>query len=254
MKKAYLTIDDATSGDLRQKIDFLYAHSIPAVLYCRGEFMEKHPKQVLYAIERGYWIGNHSYSHPYASKISFERFQQEIRMTEEWIQKAYQDAGIQRPVRTFRFPYGDRGNGVVDLFHPNPTTSYVEILQSFLKEEGFQKLFFEGITYPYFLNGDFADGIDVLWTFDNLDHALISKRGQEKYGISNLQDLLDRMDKDLPEQGLGLNDPSSNEIILMHDFEALTFAFEPMIEKYLQKGIRFERPMLSLHHKKHVKL
>lgn len=84
-KIAYLTIDDSPSKDMKSKVDYLLAKSIPAIWFCRGEFMEQHLPHVTYAIENGFIIGNHSYTHPYFSTLSLAQCAQEISKTEQMI-------------------------------------------------------------------------------------------------------------------------------------------------------------------------
>ena len=67
MKAAYLTIDDSPSPDMQSKVDYLHREAIPAVFFCRGDFLEERPAAALDAIRKGFIIANHSYSHPHFS-------------------------------------------------------------------------------------------------------------------------------------------------------------------------------------------
>jgi hypothetical protein len=66
-----------------------------------------------------------------------------------------------------------------------------------------------------------------------------------KFGIRGLEDVLRRMDEDVPEDGRGLNFAGSNEIILIHDLSETAHLFEPIIQKLLDKGLKFEMPEFS---------
>jgi len=66
-----------------------------------------------------------------------------------------------------------------------------------------------------------------------------------KFGIGGLNDILKRMDEDFPEKGRGLNFTGSNDIILIHDLPETAHLFEPIIEKLLDKGLKFELPKFS---------
>jgi peptidoglycan/xylan/chitin deacetylase (PgdA/CDA1 family) len=92
-KSIYLTIDDAPSSHLAEKVDFLRKEQIPAIFYCRGEYMLPHLDQLVYALKQGFFLGNHSYTHPYFSKIDLTQARDEILATEELLDKAYALAG-----------------------------------------------------------------------------------------------------------------------------------------------------------------
>jgi peptidoglycan/xylan/chitin deacetylase (PgdA/CDA1 family) len=106
---AYLTIDDAPSETLDEKLDALAARNVPAVLFCEGRRLDGHAALAERAVEAGYHLGNHTYSHPYASDCSVEQFEAELARTEERIDAVYDSAGVSRPAKLFRFPYGDEG-------------------------------------------------------------------------------------------------------------------------------------------------
>jgi peptidoglycan/xylan/chitin deacetylase (PgdA/CDA1 family) len=72
-KQAYLTMDDAPSASFKKKVDFLTAKSIPAVFFCLGKLLEERFGEAVYALNRGYIIGNHSYDHPYFSDLTFRK-------------------------------------------------------------------------------------------------------------------------------------------------------------------------------------
>ncbi|MFB6099960.1 MAG: polysaccharide deacetylase family protein [Candidatus Nanohalobium sp.] len=109
MSKAYLTIDDSPSKVMEAKLDFLDRKGIPAMFFCEGAKLEERPELVKEAIRRGFIIGNHSYSHPKFSEISFEKAKKEIKKTEEIIDDIYDKVDTERPGKFFRFPYGDKG-------------------------------------------------------------------------------------------------------------------------------------------------
>ncbi len=103
----FLTIDDAPSAHFLKKVSLLKENKIPALFFIRGEFAEKRIHLLAKAIEEDFLLGNHSYSHPYFSRITMEERRSEILKTEEIIEKAYQLAEVKRPLKIFRFPFGD---------------------------------------------------------------------------------------------------------------------------------------------------
>lgn len=116
MSTVYLTIDDAPSDDLSEKISVLERSDVPALFFCEGRRLVEHPAQARRAVESGFHIGNHAYSHQRASNLSIEEFRDEIANTEHRIEDIYDRASVARPARLFRFPYGDTGGDTRDSF------------------------------------------------------------------------------------------------------------------------------------------
>lgn len=149
--RLYLTIDDSPSQYTNEKVDYLVAQDIPAIFFCRGEFMANHRESLIRAIQKGFLLGNHSYSHPYFSQTHLPVCYEEILKTEVLIDACYQEACVERPVKAIRLPFGDRGSA-----------ENAQAIQAFLKGEGFTKL-------P--LNALQNDGcIDLLWTWSPQDY------------------------------------------------------------------------------------
>ena len=72
-------------------------------MFFPGDKMERRPEVD---------IGNHSFSHPYFSELSFEECTEQILRTEDILNRIYApiaSEGIERPHKLFRFPYGDKG-------------------------------------------------------------------------------------------------------------------------------------------------
>ena len=109
MAKIILTIDDMPQENTVALVDWLSAMEIPAVFFAVGENLEKHPEIAVYALQKGFLIGNHSYSHPVFSSISLEEGIREITRTEVLLDRIYREAGVKREYRFFRFPYIDKG-------------------------------------------------------------------------------------------------------------------------------------------------
>ncbi len=222
MKTAYLTIDDAPSVDLRQKVDFLAEKQIPAVWFGVGEAIARRPDAAVYALQRGGILGNHTYTHPHCSALEPDAVYDEIRRTETLIDDVYRRAGVVRPAKYFRFPYGDQG-----------TPERKEALQAFLRAEGFTPPAREGITYAYW-----SDDVDWRWTYDCMDWSIYS--AQPQHGVTSVEAVFARMEEHVPEGMRGLNTPGSEEIILTHDHAETTRHFEAIIQRLLDKGITFK--------------
>jgi peptidoglycan/xylan/chitin deacetylase (PgdA/CDA1 family) len=104
-----MTIDDFPSVDFVRKIELLISHNIPAILFGKGEAMEDNPGVIQHAIRQGFVIGNHGYRHLRYSSLSLEQASEEIMKADRLIEDAYHETGIARPMKVFRFPYGDKG-------------------------------------------------------------------------------------------------------------------------------------------------
>lgn len=241
-KVAYLTIDDSPTSKMIEQIDFLAEQDIQAIWFSVGNLMEQRPESIIYAIQMGHIIGNHSYSHPHFSEITIEEAREEIRQTELIIEELYKQAGVERPAKLFRFPYGDKGGQKGHSLY----ASYVgearqrkEAIQDHLKELGFSMSSFPGITYSYFQGEDTDHDVDWLWTYDCMEWTVYSE--QPMYGINSLEKVLERMEESVPEAGRGLNDSLSEEIILLHDHEHTAHLFQPIVLRLLEKGVQFRR-------------
>ncbi len=86
-KIAYFTVDDSPSKDMKEKVDFLISKKISSIWFCRGEFMEANFDALVYAINQGVILGNHSFTHPLFSKLSLEACKEEVLKTEVLINK-----------------------------------------------------------------------------------------------------------------------------------------------------------------------
>ncbi|MBE2220683.1 MAG: polysaccharide deacetylase family protein [Anaerolineae bacterium] len=243
IKKAYLTIDDSPSAHMRPKIDFLLHKGIPAIFFCEGRKIDERPEAVIYAIQNGFIIGNHSYNHPQFSAISLAEAFEEIQRTDALIDTIYQQANVTRPAKYFRFPYGDKG-GLVGEY---PTSGYGEegtkrknIIQDHLRQLGYQQPAFTNITTTYYREAGLLDEADWFWTFDTFDWSVNS--AEPMYGITSLEAVYARIDEDEPEGARGLNRPESEEIVLIHDHDDSTDIFYPIVERLQEKGLQFSLP------------
>jgi peptidoglycan/xylan/chitin deacetylase (PgdA/CDA1 family) len=236
-KIAYLTIDDGPSKDMKQKVDFLAKKKVPAIWFCRGDFLSLRPSYGVYAIKRGFILGNHAYSHRQFSRLPLKECFEEIGKTDLIIEKLYKKAGTRRPAKFFRFPYGDKGCPEGD------TSKESELkrrrLQDFLKKCGYIRPRFNGITYRYY-KARSAKEVDWYWTYDVLEYSIFRKA--HTFGIDSLDKVFERMEENNPERFGGLNYKKSEDIILLHDHPESTRIFQPIINRLLSKNIEFRFP------------
>ena len=72
MINALLTIDDVPENNTIEILDYLYKRHIPAILFTIGKKASIHPEILIYAINHGFIIGNHSYTHPHFSDLTLD--------------------------------------------------------------------------------------------------------------------------------------------------------------------------------------
>lgn len=215
--KIFLTIDDAPSCHMDKKISFLKMHNIPALFYVRGEFIEKYPEQVINAIQQGFLIGNHSYSHPYFSEIELTQCFDEVAKTEKLIDQCYADAKITRPHKVIRLPFADRGAGAdAQCAKTDEETNKITALQAYLKENNFTQVQF---------HAQKDDFIDSFWDWDTQDYSSKYIDNPQLY-VKQLKDFYTNYDA--PEA-----------VILLHDFDHNHHLFELTMDFLIEKKVEF---------------
>lgn len=210
IEAVYLTIDDAPSSHLPKKIALLKQRNIPALFFCRGESIVLHKKAVVEAIQQGFWIGNHSFSHPKFSTISLEACLEEILKTEELIEDCYRLAGIKRPHKLIRFPFGDRGENAAEK-------ERVQQLQTFLKKQKFVPLKFKHKSPDGF--------VDAQWEWDTKDYKKIVQQNPLEF-LALLEEHWQKTSAKV-------------EVLLLHDFEENHALFEITLDFLQRKNISF---------------
>lgn len=254
--RAYLTIDDSPSARTDDLIDTLANHGIPALLFCRGDLLEKNPEPIIRAIRKGFVIGNHAYSHTRFSTLSFEQCVEEIEKTEKIIDVAYGEAGVKRPGKYFRFPHMDRGAGgwIVDydaapahrdallqLFGEGlnidlkkPSAEMVEKkekLQEYLKKVDFEAPF--SASFPFYAETEMAAAIDAMFTYSTADW-MITRRHAGRWPYKTLDDLKKKMDDDA-----WLWHEDSAHIILSHDQDETVDTTVALVDYMIGRGFEF---------------
>lgn len=98
-----LTFDDGPDAvTTPQVLDILKKHDVHATFFVLGKRVVANEALVRRMHAEGHEVGNHSWNHPYFTRISIEQVQDEIEST----QQAVMRAGVPAP-RLFRPPYGD---------------------------------------------------------------------------------------------------------------------------------------------------
>ncbi|MCR4702477.1 MAG: polysaccharide deacetylase family protein [Saccharofermentans sp.] len=228
MIKALLTIDDVSSKNTPAIVDYLCEKNIQAIMFMVGQWAENYPDQLVYALKHGMIVGNHSYTHPHFSELSFEECKEEIEKNEELLNSFYEKAGVERKYRPFRFPYGDKGGSNKDL------------LQVYLKENGFDKVDDTKLQYPWWKERGLDKDIDTFWTFDFMEYCIRPGSG------FTLENVMGRIYDTSPEDGAALLKDGSIHILLTHAHdetdEMLPGYYRIFIEELLKNGVEFIKP------------
>lgn len=228
MSTAILTIDDIASGNTPAMVDYLNSKGITAVMFAVGINVEKFYDEAIYALRKGMIVGNHSYSHPAFSKLTFDEAVRDMEKNEEVLDKLYRDAGVKRLYRPFRFPYGDKGGTIAPE------------LQRYLAEKGYHKLDDTKVPYAWWKNGGHNRFIDTFWTYDVEEYRIPSEDG------FTVEDVWKKMKNPSPANATALLGEDKHHIILLHAHDE-TESIEPEYYKHfidfmLDQGITFEKP------------
>lgn len=104
-----LTFDDGPDATITPQIlGILKKHGVRATFFVQGVRIGGNEAILRRTFAEGHEIGNHSWNHPYFTRISTEQVQSEIESTQQAVVKA----GVPAP-RLFRPPYGDLNETVL---------------------------------------------------------------------------------------------------------------------------------------------
>jgi len=243
-KTIYLTIDDAPSVDCVNKLNYLDEHRIKAVWFAEGKRMEEYPDFAIDILRRGHILANHTLTHPYFSTISLDQAYTEIAQTDAILNSIYEQAGIERRHRFFRFPYGDKGDGLYGgVRQPRSAEGRARhnAIQRYLRDLGYTQPPFDDVTYGNFREIGLLEDMDWFWTYDTYDWCPYFDHPQ--HGIDSVEKVLARLDENVPEDWRGINDSASADIVLIHDHITADNIFMLIVAKLLAKGVDFRLPV-----------
>lgn len=233
-KKIILTIDDAPSANLDEKLDLLDELGINAVWFVLGKNVEGRKASLLRAIKRGDILGNHSWTHPFYSQISVRVGKAEILQTEELLNSLYEEVGVERPAKIFRFPYGDPGAGKESkqLQRRKWSLKYHR-LQKFLAQNDFVGPPREGIHLDPLSDSRFHDR-DWFWSFDNEEWNIIF---EYQTPIAQEERLMERLRM--------LENRPGTDLLLMHDHDNTSVLFDLALRYMAHQKFEFILPILK---------
>ena len=228
MIRALLTIDDIASKNTPQIVDYLVEKGITALMFAWGENIDRLPEEAEYALKNGMVVGNHSYTHPHFSELSFDECVAEIEKCEDALNRLYARAGVERKFRPFRFPYGDKGGENKDA------------LQKYFFEHGFDKVNDKRIPFASWKEGGLDKDIDTLWTFDFAEYNI--RKGSD----FTEKDVMDRIHHVDLATGEGLLVDGTEHILLLHAHdeteELVPEYYKHFLEVLLENGVEFIKP------------
>ena len=228
MNTALLTIDDIASKNTPAMVDYLKEKNIKAILFAVGENVERYYEEAAYAVKSGMIVGNHSYSHKAFSTLTLEEAVEDIEKCEAVLDKLYQDSGVERVYRPFRFPFGDKGGENKDA------------LQAYFKEKGFHKVDDRHIPYSWWSEFGLSKDIDTFWTFDFAEYRTHSEPDFTKESVWQ------RMHDENPASGAVLFGEGKRHILLLHAHDEtekhIPDYYKLFIDHLLENGVTFDEP------------
>ena len=228
MIQAILTMDDVPSKNTPAIAAYLREKGIQAVLFAVGREVERDFGRAVCALKQGMILGNHSYSHPAFSELSLAECVAEIETCDQVLDRLYQAADVERRVRPFRFPYGDKGG------------KNKAALQQYLKHHGFHKMRDSRMPWPWWRECGLDRDADTFWTYDFQEYLV---RPGSAYTKENA---IEKMHDPKPAVGAPLLVENGRHILLMHAHDE-TEAVWPdyarvLIDHALENGVTFENP------------
>ena len=102
-KVVLITIDDGPTKYAESMMNTLDKHNAKAIFFINGIHVKNELKDVLKTeVDRGFAVGNHTWSHPYLKRISFEAAKSEIDKNSKLIEGSTGEAP-----KFFRAPFGE---------------------------------------------------------------------------------------------------------------------------------------------------
>ena len=109
-KNVAITFDAAWGADKTEQIlEVLEEFNVKATFFLVGMWVEKYETETLKIHEAGHEIGSHSNTHPDMTKLSVTQIDQELKYTNELIQKV-----TSLTPKLFRPPYGAYNNTLIE--------------------------------------------------------------------------------------------------------------------------------------------
>lgn len=109
-KKIAISFDCAWGVDYTDRLlEIMQSENVRCTFFCVEFWTDKYPEYIKKISSFGHEIGTHSATHPYMSKLSKEKIQNELLTSKEKIEKL-----TNKKVEVFRPPYGDYNDLVIN--------------------------------------------------------------------------------------------------------------------------------------------
>ncbi len=108
-----LTFDDGPGAYSDTILDILAKHNAKATFFMNGYKVRRYAKQVKRMADEGHQIANHTYNHPYLTKLSDAKIRQELSATAEAFTEVTGLTGTGDTGFYLRPPYGDFNRRVI---------------------------------------------------------------------------------------------------------------------------------------------
>lgn len=163
-RRVALTFDDGPDPDVTPAVlDTLRERGVKATFFVEGENVAEHPEVVRRIVREGHTLGNHTYTHADLSALSSEQVREELRATQEAVDRAL---GYRYPMTLMRPPYGE------------PYFRNADALPAFEAAMRDERM------YP------------VLWTMDSNDSLQDARRASIVKSVAEAKIVLDREEND----------------------------------------------------------
>ncbi|MDI6872553.1 MAG: polysaccharide deacetylase family protein [Bacillota bacterium] len=110
-----LTFDDGPCENTPRVLEILRENNMKAAFFLKGENAARYPELVAQIAAEGHIVGNHTYTHPWLTRIPLEAGKQEILATQDVL-------GEYASRRWFRPPFGDLPKDLADWLTENGFT------------------------------------------------------------------------------------------------------------------------------------
>jgi peptidoglycan-N-acetylglucosamine deacetylase len=105
----FLTFDDGPDKQHTPAVlDVLSSYGVPATFFCIGSHIEQHPDVLRRIVELGHTVGNHTWSHPYLTRVTPSEMAHEMERTSTIVEGI---VGLRS--KLMRPPYGDVNDTVL---------------------------------------------------------------------------------------------------------------------------------------------
>ncbi|WP_324609489.1 LysM peptidoglycan-binding domain-containing protein [Salisediminibacterium beveridgei] len=109
-KVVALTFDDGSDGtNINKILNTLQSNNVKATFFLTGTGLKDHPASIKKITDQGHQIGNHSYTHPYFTKLTASQMKAELDKTEALAKQV--TGKSTKPI--FRAPFGASNNAVL---------------------------------------------------------------------------------------------------------------------------------------------